>query len=82
MTAVLADDIFKCTFLNETVRISIKISLTFVPKCPIDKISIGLDNGLAPNRRQAIIWTTADPVHRRIYAALGGDELINTDSYH
>ena len=25
----------------------------------------------APNRRQAIIWINADPVHRRIYAALG-----------
>ena len=28
---------------------------------------------LAPNRRQAIIWTNADPVHWRIYAALWGD---------
>ena len=25
--------------------------------------------------RQAIIWTNADPIHWRIYAALGGDEL-------
>ena len=31
-----------------------------------------LDNGLALNRRQAIIWTNADPFHWRIYAALGG----------
>ena len=23
----------------------------------------------------AIIWTNADPIHWRIYAALGGDEL-------
>ena len=30
-----ADDIFKCIFLNENVRISIKISLKFVPKGPI-----------------------------------------------
>ena len=37
--------------------------------------SIGLDNGLAPNRRQAIIWNNANPIHWRIYAALGGDEL-------
>ena len=29
----------------------------------------------APNRWQAIIWTNADPVHWRLYAALGGDEL-------
>ena len=26
---------------------------------------------MAPERRQAITWTHADPVHRRIYAALG-----------
>ena len=36
--------------------------------------SIGLNNGLAPNRRQAIIWTNADPINWRIYATLG-DEL-------
>ena len=27
-------------------------------------------------RRQAIFWTNDDSIHRRIYAALGGDELI------
>ena len=27
--------------------------------------------------RQAIIWTNADPIHWRIYAALGEDELMN-----
>ena len=32
------DDIFKCIFLNENVWISIKISLKFVPKDPIDHI--------------------------------------------
>ena len=32
------DDIFKCIFLNENVRISIKISLNFVPKGPINNI--------------------------------------------
>ena len=37
--------------------------------------SIGLENGLVPNRRQAIIWTNADPIQWRIYAAMGGDEL-------
>ena len=41
--------------------------------------SIGLDNGLAPNRRKTIIWTNADPIHCRIYAALGGDELRNIE---
>ena len=28
-------------------------------------------------RRQAIIWTNADPIDWRLYAALGGDELDN-----
>ena len=35
-----ADDTFKCIFLNENVRISIKISLKFVPKVPINNILI------------------------------------------
>ena len=38
-------------------------------------VSTGSDNGLAPFRQQAIFWTNADPVHRRIQVALGGDEL-------
>ena len=42
-------------------------------------VSIGSDNGLAPSRWQAIIWTNADPVHQRICAALGGDELTFPD---
>ena len=33
-----ADDIFKCIFLNENIWISIKISLKFVPKGPINNI--------------------------------------------
>ena len=33
-----ADDTFKCIFLDENVRISIKISLKFVPKGPINNI--------------------------------------------
>ena len=37
--------------------------------------SIGSGNGLAPNRRQTITRTNAYPVHRRIHAALGGDNL-------
>ena len=59
-----ADDTLKRIFLNENVRISIKISMKFVPKGPINNIPalvqitiIGPDNGLAPVRRQAIIWT-------------------------
>ena len=36
MAAILADYISKCIFLNGNVRISIKISLKFIPKGPID----------------------------------------------
>ena len=38
MAAILADDIFKCIFLNENVWISIKISLKFVFKGSINNI--------------------------------------------
>ena len=63
MADILADDIFERNLLNENIWFSINISLNFVPK---DQIN---------TRRQAIIWTDADPIHWRIYAALGGDEL-------
>ena len=71
-----ADDIFICIFVNEKFCTLIKISLKFVLKGPIDNNTacIDLDNGLAPNRRKAIIWTNADPVHWRIYSALGRDD--------
>ena len=39
MAAILADDIFKCIFVNENFRISIKISRKFVPEGPIDNKS-------------------------------------------
>ena len=35
MAAVLADDIFKCIFLNENDRIQIQMSLKFIPTSPI-----------------------------------------------
>ena len=39
MDAILADNIFKCIFLNENISISIQISLKFVPNGPIDNKS-------------------------------------------
>ena len=36
MPAILADDIFRCIFLNENERIPIQISLKIVPMSPID----------------------------------------------
>ena len=32
MAAILADDIFKCIYVNEKIRILIRISPNFVPK--------------------------------------------------
>ena len=71
-----ADDIFRCIFMNEKICILIKISLKFVPKGPINNNPAWcLDNGLVPNKRQAIIWTNAAWFSWPIYVALGGDEL-------
>ena len=36
MAVILADDNFKCIFLNENDRILIQIPLKFVPRSPID----------------------------------------------
>ena len=47
MAANLADDIVNRIFLNENVWISIKISLKFVPKGPIDN---------KPALFQAMVW--------------------------
>ena len=38
--------------------------------------SIGLENGLAPNGRQAIVWTNDSLFLWRIYASLGLSELM------
>ena len=40
MAATFADDIFKCIFLNENIRIAIQFSLKFVPEDPIDNTSV------------------------------------------
>ena len=65
-----ADDIFKYIFMNEKLWISIKFSLNFIPEGLIDN-KWALVQVMAWRRR----WTKADLVHRRIYAALGGDEF-------
>ena len=39
--------------------------------------SIGSDNGLAPVRQQAIIWTNDGLVYRCIYASLSRNELTH-----
>ena len=56
----------------------IKIYLRLVPKGPVDKSSFifGSDNGLSPNRRQAITWTNDDCDHWCCILSLGHIELI------
>ena len=61
--------------MNEKFCNLIKFPPSFVTEGPMTITQRCLDNGLVPNRRLAIIWTDADPIHWRIYAALGGDEL-------
>ena len=36
MAASVANDNFKCIFMNEYIKIPIRISLKFVPRSPID----------------------------------------------
>ena len=52
----LADDTFKCIFLNENVKISIKISLKLVPKGPIND-NTALVQIMAWRWSADIIWT-------------------------
>ena len=72
-----SNNIFKCIFLNENFWISNIISL----KCFIYSGSnwqygiIGSGNGLALNRRQAVIWTNDGLVYWRIYESLGPNGL-------
>ena len=75
MAAILADDNFKCIFLNENDRIPIQISLKFVPRSPIDS---------KPALVYVMAWRLSgdkplpEPMLTQLtdaYAALGGDEL-------
>ena len=74
MAVIFTDDIFTSISLNEKARISIKISLKFVPEGPFSNI---------PALVQIMAWCgasdkpLAEPMVTRftdIYAALGGDE--------
>ena len=70
------NNIFKYIFTSEISSIMIRISLKFFYGQIVYKSNIASADGLAPNRRRAIIWTNADPVHWRIYAALGVGGVI------
>ena len=74
--AAISQTTFWNIFLKKTVEFLLNLHWSLFLKVQLTATSIGLDNGLAPNRRQTIIWTNTDPILRRIYSALGGDDLI------
>ena len=67
------DDIFKCIFLNENIGISLKMSLKFIPKGPVNNITALVRLGAGQwtshylNQWRLVYW--------RIYASLGLNEL-------
>ena len=66
-----ADDIFKCIFSNANVRITIQISLKYVPKAPIDnKPALVQIKAWHLIRDKAMIWTNDDLVRWRIFLSL------------
>ena len=70
------DDILEVIFLNVNFSKPIKISLTFDPESPIDnKVSIGSDNGLSPDRQQAIVRTNDGHDYQCIYTSLSFNGL-------
>ena len=71
MAAILADDNFKYIFVNSDSSFTEICSQASHWKLA----GICLAYGLAPNRRQAITCTNADPVHWRLYATQGGTAL-------
>ena len=44
----------------------------FILSVQLQKVRIGSDNGLAPNRRQVISWSNVDLIHWRIYMRRSG----------
>ena len=67
------DDIFRCIFVNEKFCISIRISLKFVPKGPINNKS-ALVQVMAWRRTgdKPLPEPILNPVYWRLYGALGG----------
>ena len=65
-----ADSIFICIFLKEIFWIFYKILLKCFFGSNWQYGSIGSDNGLVPNRCQAIIWSNDGMVQKCMYAPL------------
>ena len=71
--AAISQTIFSDAFLwMKSFVIWLKFHWSLFVRVQFTINSFGLDNGLAPNRRQAINWTIADPIHWLMDVALGG----------
>ena len=70
-------DIFKCIFLNENVWISLKISLKFVPKAPMNNIQalVLIMAWRRPGNKLLSEPMMVSLPYRRIYASPGLNEL-------
>ena len=75
MAGILADVTFNCIFKMKLMEFRFKMHWNLFPGVQLTISQHCSGNGLAPNRRQAITWTNAEPAHWRVYAALGEDEL-------
>ena len=63
------------TFLNENCFILITISLRFIPRGPINNMSLITHLMTWTNRRQTILWINDGLVNWLLYASLGFDEF-------
>ena len=77
--AQYADEDFECIFVSGSLLFYLNFIEVCFPRCSWWQFCIDSGNGLAPNRRQAITCTIADPVHWRIQAPTGRDELTPGD---
>ena len=77
-----ADDTFKCIFMNENVRISINISLKFVPKGLINNIPPLVQIMACTDQATSHYLNQWRLVYRRTYASLGLNELIPRSLTH
>ena len=75
MAAISADKTFKYISCMKVFAFLSKSHLSLFVRVQLP-IYIGLDNGLASNRRQAIIWTNYDLDYWRIYASNGFNNLL------
>ena len=60
--------------LTENCRVLIQILLASVPK--VQQFTVDADNGLAPNRRLAILRTNDNSTEWCIYTSLGPDVSV------